>query len=103
MIIISWGILWFPRSGVLFERDGGEGLPLNPGIFQSGAFYIKLLLGRFLGADNSDFYLLPALGAGNVEGKRLAHYPFGDRRYYGIDVVQTLVQHIDTLNDSFDF
>jgi hypothetical protein len=44
---------------------------------------------------------MAALWAGNVDGNRLLHDTFGDSRDNGIDIVQTVVQHIESLFESF--
>ena len=77
----GWGIAWLPF------------IPAN----EKGIDIMMQLLGGFFHADEGYIYLLPALGAGDVDCQRLLHYPLGDHRYDGIDIIQTPVKHIKAL------
>jgi hypothetical protein len=57
-------------------------VPLFPWLFQ---------------AKERNFKGLPAFGAGNMDGYRLPHYPFGNGSDHGVNVVQSLVKHIQSL------
>jgi hypothetical protein len=67
---------------------------------KKAAFWYQAgLSARFFGADDSNFYLAVASGAGYIQGDRLLHDTLGDCRDDGIDVIQPPVQSIEPLGD----
>ena len=49
----------------------------------------------FRDADERNLDTLAAFGAGHIQGDRLVHNSFGNRRHDGIDIIETMVQHLD--------
>jgi hypothetical protein len=45
---------------------------------------------------------MAAFGAGYSESNRLLHYPFGNGGYYGVDVIQAVVEHVESLGYLLD-
>jgi hypothetical protein len=53
-------------------------------------------------ADEGDLYVLSAVGAGYPEGDGLLHHPLGNGGNNGVNIIQTLVQHIQALFEALD-
>ena len=58
---------------------------------------IPALSPRLLTTHNSNLNVLTTMGAGYVKGDKLTHYSLSHRGNYRINIIQTLVQHIQTL------
>jgi hypothetical protein len=50
-----------------------------------------------------NFHDMPAAGAGDVEGDRLAHYPFHDGSDHRIKVIEALIQQVKSFVQAVDF
>ena len=57
-----------------------------------------LLAAGFFRAEEGDFYLIAALGAGHIQSYRLLHYPFHECGGYGVDIVKALVQEVQPVH-----
>jgi hypothetical protein len=62
----------------------------------------KLFLGLVHAAEDN-FHDMPAAGAGDVEGDRLAHYPFHDGSDHRIKVIEALIQQVKSFVQAVDF
>ena len=51
---------------------------------------------------DGNLYIVAAVRAGHIKGDRLTHQPFGNCCNYGVDVIQTMVKHIQLPSDILD-